>query len=315
MTKNSSPRSSGLILGRTIVLLLVLIAYVPAAWPQNNEASLTVIECRGDVKPRHEWNLRLRPGERLLKVMVAEGDDVQEGTPLAEVFDGEAWARLMDLQLRIRARFELKSKEARLNNLEKELAAQTELWNKVESDSAERRVAGLRDKRDELKEQVELLRQQVANPASTNQIEHSLAAALDRQISELKAHLATPVLRAPFAGRVAYCAPQPTRRTAGETVLKVWDTNVSVRAQILQHQLAYITPGCRAEVSLDFSSEKPVRGTVTQVVAQPETQPGETYPTFGVELTLDEPSAWLKSGMRVSVRIHLDKTSNNPIHP
>lgn len=212
------------------------------------------------------------------------------------------------MQSQQRARFELKSKKNRLERMEAELAAEVQLWKQVEPDSAERRVAGLREQRDELKEQVELLQIQVAGPAGTNEVEQPPAGAEDAEICELKAQLASPVVNAPFSGRVVYCAAYPARLSAGDTVLEVWDTNLMIRAEVLQHQLAYVTKGCHAEVSMDFSKEKPLRTTVSRIEIEPDLKPGETYPMFGVDLMLDDTPAWLKPGMRVSVRIR----PNNP---
>lgn len=298
--------------GLAVGALLMAAPGVMRAEP--DAAKSAVIECRGSVEPRQEWNLRLRPGERVLAVHVAEGEWVKAGEPLVEVNDAEGWTRLAELQTQERARFELKSKAARLDDLERELDTQLQLWKTIEPDSAERRVTVLREKRDELKEQVEILKLQVADPAATNAAETSLDSVIAAQIAELKTQLASPVA-APFDGQVAYGASHPTRLVAGETVLKVWGTNVLVRAQILQHQLANVAKGCRAEVSLDFSDQKQAPATINRVEIQPTLQPGEAYPTFGVELYLDKPCDWLKAGMRVSVRIHPLAAKNNSGRP
>jgi len=98
-------------------------------------------------------------------------------------------------------------------------------------------------------------------------------------------------------------------------VLEFWDTNVVVRAEVLQHQLPHVSTGCRAEVSLDFSDSKPVAAIVDAVEMRAETQPGETYPTYGVRLVLDSAAERLRPGMRVSVRIHSDRRTVNPASP
>jgi len=287
-----------------LVVFWILAAGL-AAGAEPVTAKVSVIECRGSVKPCSELDLRLRPGERFLDVRVAAGDEVKSNSPLAEIIDGEAWARLAELQAQRRVRHELKSKESRLDQLEEELKAQVQLWKEVEPDSAERRVADLREKRDELKEQVELLRLQAGNPKEgTNDAKQALALTIDTQISKLEAQLASPAVCAPFDGRVVYCASNFARLSAGETVLVFWSTNVFVRADILQHQLALVAKGCRAEISLDFSSEKPVPATVNRIEDQPGQSSGETSPTFGIELSPVENPVWLKPGMRVSVRIY-----------
>ncbi|MGA2138640.1 MAG: efflux RND transporter periplasmic adaptor subunit [Verrucomicrobiia bacterium] len=252
-------------------------------------------------------SLRLRPGERLLAVYAAKGDNVKAGSPLAEILDGEGWVRLLELKSQKRARLELTSKEDRLARLEDELKTQLRLWKDIEPNSADWRVRTLRDKRDELKEQVELLRLQVADPASAADTNRSLALALDAEAKKLEMQLASPLVVAPFDGRVIYLAPDPARLGTGEIVLEVWDTSVLIRAEVFQQQLKYIAKGCRAEVLLDFSDEKTVSATVEDVESRPEMQAGEAYPTFGVELILDAAAGPFKPGMRVSVHIHPQK--------
>lgn len=293
-----------------------LLAACSAAGADPDPAKVPVIECRGNVKPGQELKLRLRPGERILAVRVADGDEVKASSPLAEIYDGEAWARLAELQAQQRARYELKFKAGRLVQMEEELKTQLQLWKDVEPDSAERRVAALREKRDELKEQVELLRLQAGDAvAGTNDIKPALALAVDAEIGQLEAQLASPAVCAPFDGRVVYRAPDVNRLSAGETVLVFWNTNVLVRVDILQHQLASVVKGCHAEISLDFSNEKPVRATVNHIEAQADQPPGETYPTFGVELLPEENAVWLKPGMRVSVRLYPQNQAANAPHP
>lgn len=304
MRKKSTLDRLGLHIMRYIAFGTILAFCPVMARAEPGADTLPTVECQGNVQPCHEWTLRLRPGERLLNVRVAEGALVKAGAPVAEICDGEAWMRLAELQSQQQARFALKSKKARLKRMEAELAAELQLWKQVEPHSAERRVAGLRGQVDDLKEQVALLQVQVAGPTGTNQVEQSLAAAEDAEIRDLKAQLASPVVHAPFAGRVVDCAAYPDRLSAGDTVLKVWDTNVMVRAEVLQHQLAYVTKGCHAEVLLDFSKEPPLRATVRQIEIEPDVKPGEMYPLFGVDLRLDHTPVWLKPGMRVSVRIH-----------
>jgi len=277
------------------------------------------LECRGSVKPRGELTLRLRPSERVLAVHVTAGKVVKAGDPLAEIFDGDAWIRLQDLKRTrlesLLSRSELRSKVDRLGQVETELKAQLRLWKEVEPASAERRVFVLREKRDELQEQVELLRLRVADSTNLVHADGSVASALDEQINKLETQLASPLIVAPFDGRVAFLGSDPTRSTAGETVLEFWDTNVVVRAEVLQHQLPLVSKGCRAEVSLDFSDSKPVAAIVDDIEMRAETQPGETYPTYGVRLVLDSAAEQLRPGMRVSVRIHSEGPSVIPASP
>jgi multidrug efflux pump subunit AcrA (membrane-fusion protein) len=279
-----------------------------AGGAEPDRSKLLTLECRGSVKPHRELTLRLRPNERVLAVHVTAGEVVKAGDPLAEIFDGEAWMRLQDLKRTrldsLLSRSELRSKVDRLDHVEAELKTQLNLWKEVEPASAERRVLLLRDKRDELQEQVALLRLRVADSTNLVYANGSVAASVDEQINKLEAQLASPVIVAPFNGRVAFLGSDPTRSTAGETVLEFWDTNIVVRAEVLQHQLPLVSKGCRAEVSLDFSDSKPVAAIVDAVEMRAETQPGETYPTYGVRLALDSTADRLRPGMRVSVRIH-----------
>jgi multidrug resistance efflux pump len=199
--------------------------------------------------------------------------------------------------------------------METELKTQFSLWKEVEPASAERRVFVLRDKRDELQEQVALLRLRVADSTNIVLADGAVAASYDAQVKQLEAQLASPLIVAPFGGRVAYLGPDPARLAVGEKVLELWDTNVVVRAEVLQHQLAHISKGCRAEVSLDFTDTKPAAATVDAVEMLAETQAGGAYPTFGVKLVLDAPTEQLKPGMRVSVRIHPEGRAPGPVSP
>ena len=294
-------------------------AHPLAGGAETDRPKPLTLECRGSVKPRRELTLRLRPSERVLAVHVTAGKVVKAGEPLAEIFDGEAWMRLQDLKRTrlesLLSRRELSSKVDRLDHMETEMKTQLSLWKEVEPASAERRVLALRDKRDELQEQVELLRLRIADSTNIVHTDGSVVAAIDEQINQLETQLASPLIVAPFDGRVAFLGSDPTRLTAGETVLEFWDTNVVVRAEVLQHQLPHVSTGCRAEVSLDFSDSKPVAAIVDAVEMRAETQPGETYPTYGVRLVLDSAAERLRPGMRVSVRIHSDRRTVNPASP
>ena len=302
-----------------VVTWTLLDHHCAAAGTSSDTNSPLFIECRGSVKPRQELTLRLRPAERVMSARLAVGDEAKTGDPLAEIFDGEAWTRLLDLKrMRLESllsRNELKLKADRLARVEDELKAQLGLWQAVEPSSAERRVAALREKRDELSEQVELLRLRISDPANIISATGPMPAALETQIKNLEAQLASALVVAPFSGRVAYVTSHPTRLAAGETVLEFWDTNVVVRAEVLQHQLAHVTRGCQAEVSLDFSDEKPARATVDAVEMRAEIQAGEAHPTFGVRLVLDGTTDRLKPGMRVSVRIRTEGRKANQVAP
>ncbi len=50
-------------------------------------ASLGYFECQGFVYPIQRFVLKLRPGERLEAIMVAKGDRVKAGQPLAHISD------------------------------------------------------------------------------------------------------------------------------------------------------------------------------------------------------------------------------------
>jgi multidrug resistance efflux pump len=258
--------------------------------------------------------LRLRPNERVLAVPVATGKTVKAGECLAEILDGEAWMRLQELK-RARldalvARAELPSKQSRLERLDAELKAQRELWKAVEPASVERRVFSLQEKRDELSEQIQLLQLRVADSTNLASGEGVLGGSLDSQIKQLETQLSTSQVLAPFDGSIAFVASEPKRAAVGETVLELWDTNVVVRAEVLQHHLPHISAGCRADVSLDFSGNPPIPASVESIESKADAAAGEAYPTFGVRLKLEGVAAQLRPGMRVSVRIYPQKGGN-----
>ena len=114
---------------------------------------------------------------------------------------------------------------------------------------------------------------------------------------------------------MAFLAANPIRLLAGETLLEFRDANLMIRAEVLQHQLGSIGPGCRAEVSLDFVDAKPAGATVESIELRADTQAGEAYPKFGVKLALDAPVEWLRADMKVSVRIHADGKKGTPASP
>ena len=210
---------------------------------------------------------------------------------------------MLELQSQDRARFEYKSKRERLARLDEDLQAQAQLWKNVDPDAGERRLAALREKRDELQEQVELLRLQVANPVGEPDVLQALTASLEAQIQGLERQLASPMVAAPFDGQIAWLADEPTRLGPGENVLEFWDTAVLIRAEIMQQQLLHVTRGCRAEISVDFSKEPPVGAIVESVELRSETPAGASYPFFGIELAPTAAAKSLRPGMRVSVRL------------
>jgi hypothetical protein len=282
-----------------------------AVQTKSGNSARSVIECRGTVKPRRELILRLRPGERVVAVTAAAGEIAGSGASLAEVFDGDALARLDSLEKALLERElaarELELKTARLAGLNEELKAQLTLWQEIDTASAERRTAALRDRRDELAEQVELVRLRVKSSGREAPV-----FSIDHQIKALQTQLASSVVRAPFHGRVAFVAQEPMRLGSGETLLEFWDTNVVVRAEVLQHQLVHLAKSDRAEVSVEFSGQKPVPATIESVDARAQSEPGDAYPKFIVTLALEGSAHHLVPGMRVLARMWPETKEGEP---
>jgi len=159
------------------------------------------------------------------------------------------------------------------------------------------------DKSYELEDRLALLKAQLAlhkqHPITAEQIEM-----LDAQADAAEKLVRELLVRAPFDGRVAFIAREPSRLGPGALVCEVWDTSaLLVRGQVLQHQVKYVEPGRKAQVALDFAEETPITGTVRAAESTRVPSDNERYPVFPVLIELDQSPRWLRPGMTVSVSL------------
>jgi multidrug efflux pump subunit AcrA (membrane-fusion protein) len=271
------------------------------------------IQFRGTVEAHRNLRLILLPGERAAQTFVSLGDDVKTGQPLLRLVHDSLAAGLGGLiDQRIKAiehrrqtlllEEQLRQTRAALERAEALISSQSQKpaelpeYLRVPSERAV-------EKRHELRDQLALLEAQLAldreHPVTPEQI-----ALLDAQAEAAEQLVRQLLVRAPFDGRVAFIARNPTRLAPGSLVCEVWDASaLLVRGEVLQHQVKYVVPGRKAEVALDFAEETPIKGTVRAAEATRAPQEGERYPVFPVLIELDQAPRWLRPGMTVSVSL------------
>jgi multidrug efflux pump subunit AcrA (membrane-fusion protein) len=271
------------------------------------------IQFRGTGEAYRTLHLVLLPGERAAKTFVTLGDNVKTGQPLVRLVHDSLAAglgSLIDQRIKVIEHSrqtllleqQVRQTRAALERTEALVASQSQKppelpeYLRVPSERAV-------EKRYELKDQLALLEAQLAlhkqHPITAQQM-----SLLDAQANAAEQLVGQLLVRAPFDGRVAFIARNPTRLGPGSLVCEVWDDSaLLVRGEVLQHQVKYVVPGRKAEVALDFAEETPIQGTVRSAEATRVPQEGERYPVFPVLIALDKAPRWLRPGMTVSVSL------------
>jgi len=194
-------------------------------------------------------------------------------------------------------------KERQLHRINKQISEETRLTSQVEG-----YISTVSNQLEEQKfivtGELEILRTKLAKMTKAAEQMDALQAILTAQLAELENSLKNLLITAPFPGEIVFLAPDPPRTPPGGVIAELWGNRFyKVRGRVMQHQIEQITIGEHVEVSLDFSREPPLKGTVTAIQQSrvaPDNRGG--YPTFDVIVDIADTAQWIRPGMMVSMK-------------
>ena len=271
------------------------------------------IECQGMVLPQARYLITLNPGESVQQVHVQTGQVVQAGDLLVTLSNDQAVTGLAELMLKQKSlqeaaqelqllKLELKLKNERHRALLEKIASEKQLLQQLPAQSSDRQLEPLLTRQLDLEEQIKLMTARAALMQQRDRSNADVMAMLDNRIQKMRGQIEALMVKAPFSGVVAAVSDYPQRLTAGQMILDLWDNSqLSVKARVLQHQLEHIHLGDRAQVLLDFAQRPALPAVVQRILPSDLAPSGDVYPTFGVILKVDAHQKWLRPGMKVSV--------------
>jgi multidrug resistance efflux pump len=276
------------------------------------------IENQGIVLPNRRFTLKLRPGERLDAVLVAKGEHVKAGQPLARISDPTLTERFVDLSLRrndylaLRGELEDKTLElslqrAALQRVTTRIEKLQKLEETIPDYSSARDTDPLIDKKFEIQDQVDRLIQQQVQLQHRIDLLQAMASAIDRELGVARSRVEHDQILAPFAGDIVDRMRDGDRPDAEAVICELWDqSSYLVEVEILQHQLSFVQPGRTAIIAIDFARPETVEGTVSYLEPGNLTPEALGHPKFKAVIALKQPVSWLRPGMQVAVRMRVD---------
>jgi multidrug efflux pump subunit AcrA (membrane-fusion protein) len=289
------------------------VAAVPAL-----ASSPEFIENQGIVLPNRRFTLKLRPGERLDEVLVAKGEHVKAGHPLARISDPTLTERYVNLTLRrndyqaLRGELESKTLELSLQRAAlQRVMARIEKLQKLEGSTPDYSGIGdadpLIDKKFELQDQIEKGSQQQLQLQHRLDLMQDMVGAIERELGTAQSRVAHNLVLAPFAGDVVDRIIEGNRPDSETVVCELWDESTYlVEVEILQHQVSYVQPGRKAVIAIDFTRPETVEGTVSYLEPGNLAPESLGHPRFKAVIALKQPVSWLRPGMQVAVRMRVD---------
>jgi multidrug resistance efflux pump len=296
----------------------LLLAQNVAAIPPKAAANTGYIECQGYVQPNRHFTLRLRPGEQLDAVMVAKGDHVKSGQPLARIEDPSLPARYLDLtarkndyqQLRDDTELltlELTLQRAAVQRVAERMAKLQELKETVPNYSIEKEAEPLIDRKFEIEDRIQAGAARLARLQARLSAQQKAAGLVEQELEAVRARIGQAVVKAPYAATVVERALDTERLTAGGVVCELWDESAFlIEVELLQHQLPYVQPGRTAIVAVDFARADSVRGVVDYLEPGDLIPNASRHPVFKAIVKIEKPVPWLRPGMLVAVRVRAE---------
>jgi multidrug resistance efflux pump len=273
------------------------------------------VELQGFVYPIRRFTLKLRPGERVDAVMVAKGDHVKAGQPLARIADTALQSRYLELMARkndyqmLRDDIDAQTLEisqhraaaqriqARIDNLQK-------LKDTFPDYPIDKEAEPLIDQKFELEDQIATGSARLTRLQARLDSQQAMAKIIDRELDAARTRLDRESIAAPFAGTVVDRANDIDRLAPEDVVCDLWDeSGFRIDVEILQYQLPYVQPGRTAIIAVDFARGETVQGIVDSVEPGNLTPDASGHPKFKAIVKLEKPVSWLRPGMQVAVRV------------
>lgn len=291
--------------------------------PVGRGAAVDAVYATGTVEAVDRVTVKARVAGAIITLNVQEGDRVKKGDVLAvvdarpleaELARVEAEARAADAQAAAGAP-QLAVLEAQGRALAAELAtarddrdrsvnlAATGSVPPVEVERATTRVAVLEAQLAASQSQRRALRIELtARAAGSNAAVRSTAA-----------RLADAEMRAPIDGVVLSRHVEPGEVVAvNQPLLRIGEVQrLILECQIDEADVAQVSPGKRAAISLYAFPDKVFRGRVTEVLPDAD----RIKKSFLVKIAFDEPPAGLRSGMTAEVNVIVDERPNVLLAP
>lgn len=128
----------------------------------------------------------------------------------------------------------------------------------------------------------------------------------EAQLAQARINLEDAILRAPFGGTVAEVNVAPGEQISSISPITLIDVSrYVVKVTVDEVDVARVSVGQAAEVTIDALGGEPLRGTVTRIA--PQAQAGSEVTAYQVTLEVDPASRPVKPGMTASAAIIVDR--------
>lgn len=276
----------------------------------------------GTTFPVREVSLRSRIEGQLLDVAVDVGDRVEQGQVLARIDDSISASTVAEAEAEVAAlQSEVASLEADVNDARAQVEqAQLEL-RQAQSDAARTNQlfgqGAISEQEAELdrtavgtaEQALRSAQQQVANRSSAVVAAQKRVAAQKALVAQEQQRQSFTVLNSPVTGSVLERVLEPgDLAQPGDEVLRLGDfSQIQVRVQISELELAGIRVGQMAQVQLDALPEKTFTGEVTQISLAADA----TARLIPVEVTI--PNSDRRIGRGLLARVNFGQQSDRNI--
>jgi RND family efflux transporter MFP subunit len=276
----------------------------------------------GTTFPVQEVALRSRIEGQILDMTVDVGDRVEQGQILARIDDSISEATVIEAEAEVAAlQSEVASLEADVNDARAQVEqAQLEL-KQAQSDAARTNQlfeqGAISEQEAELdrtavgtaQQTLQSAQQQVRNRASAVVAAQRRVAAQEAIVSQERQRQSFTVLTSPVTGSVLERVLEPgDLAQPGNEVLRLGDfSQIQVRVQISELELAEIRTGQRAQVQLDAFPEQTFTGEVTQISLAADA----TARLIPVEVTI--PNSDRRIGRGLLARVNFGQQSDRSV--